>query len=174
MLHFDFLTNKFGRQDPSFFSRTNIVKHGRTTPNITEQRMKLNNITKISVISCQDITRFSRLSLTTAACTFKNERPVSFKAPALLTIADKEEDGCRIYQTKLAFKTCDDWVLGLKRCSYLCETVSGIRYLIGTGDRPFPVISQAQTHPDNFADSQLTEVSVSYSAAEMPPTLIGT
>lgn len=151
-----------------------MAEQFQTSPNITEQRMNLNNIIKISVIPCQNITRFARLSRTTAACTFQNSRAIVFKAPALLTVADKEEDGCRVYQTKLVFKTCEDWVLGLRHCAFLCETVSGIRYLVGTGDRPFPVIFQVQTHPDSFADNQLTEVSVSYSTAEMLPVLINT
>lgn len=135
--------------------------------------MQINNIIKISYVSCQLISGFLRLSETEAK--ISDDIPfcelLNFKKPAALTISDKVEDGNRVYQSKLVFLYCDHWLKNAMRLAFLCETADGVRYLIGTDERPFPIITQQENHPNNYSDNQLTEVTVSYSSGNFPPII---
>ncbi len=136
--------------------------------------MQLNNIIKISVLPCEQIAGFLRLSQTVAKLNddLQFDELNNIRRPAALTIEDKVEDRQRIYTAKLVFSTCDKWPENVQRMAYLCETADGERYLIGNHDRPFPLTIRKSTHPNNFADSQLTEVTVTYSSDKMIPIIV--
>jgi hypothetical protein len=93
---------------------------------------------------------------------------ISIKVPARLTISEKVEDRVRMYTAQLVFRTCEEpWDRG--RNVYLCRLADGSRRLIGNGRRPYPVATRTENHPDNMADSQLAEVTVSYTSdSEIP------
>ena len=46
---------------------------------------------------------------------------------------------------------------------------NGRYYLIGNNDRPYPVTTVNDNHPDNMTDSQLYEVTVNYTSAGKIP-----
>lgn len=94
------------------------------------------------------------------------------KRPASMTISDKLDNGTRTFNTKLTFYIWDDWMKGASRLSFLCLTVEGDKYLIGTGQRPYPVITQQQVHPDKGTDNQLSEVVVEWNNWFMTPKII--
>lgn len=93
---------------------------------------------------------------------------IPIKVPARLTISDKIEDGVRLYTAQLVFRTCAD-PGDRGRQVYRCKTADGHYYLIGTNERPYPISTVTMNHPDNMTDSQLNEVTVTYtSASEIP------
>ena len=135
--------------------------------------MELNNIVKIAIVPCNDITGLKRISAT--ECKISADVPFidfpEFKSPAQLFITDKDDDNNRTYTSKLSIMTCADWITHARRLAFLCETVSGIRYLVGNNERPYPVITQTQNHPSGSSDSQLTEVAVSWVSSKIPPII---
>lgn len=94
-----------------------------------------------------------------------------WKKPASMTITDKIENGQRIFQTKLVFKTCKSDLQGARGLAFLAETIDGDKYLIGNNDRPYPVITASENHPNNYADSQLTEYVVTWNSTLKPPII---
>ncbi len=136
--------------------------------------MKLNNIIRISVVPLSLIGEVTLVSLSEAR--LGSEVPFrdlsAIKKPAQLTIADKIEDKVRLFQSKLVFYSCEDALVDLDRSAFLCEAIDGKRYLIGTGDRPYPVVTQQENHPSNGSDSQLTEVTVTWTCTKRPPIII--
>ena len=52
---------------------------------------------------------------------------------------------------------------------YRCKAANGRYYLIGTNDRPYPISTVTQNHPDNMTDNQLDEVTVNYTSSNKIP-----
>lgn len=137
--------------------------------------MILNNIISISSVPSQLITGFRRTSETDAVIS----KDVTFtpvehiKRPAQLVISDKMENGNRIYTAKLTFQTCVEWMPNPDRLAFLCRSIDGVYYLIGTDERPYPIVTQQRVHPKDSSESQLTEVSVAYSSPQICPIIKG-
>lgn len=136
--------------------------------------MQLNNIVRISVLPCEQIAGFLRISNTEVRLSdnLHFEECSLFRKPAELTIEEKIEDKQRIFNAKLLFHTCDKWPENVQRVAYLCETADGERYLIGNHVRPYPVTLRKSIHPDNYADNQLAEVTVTYTSDKMVPIVV--
>jgi len=83
--------------------------------------------------------------------------------PAGLDISDKLEAGQRVYSAKLSFSSMEEFPR--ERVIYKATTADGKQYLIGTHERPYPVTSMVEPHPDKITDNQLFEVSVTYNSA---------
>lgn len=93
---------------------------------------------------------------------------IPIRVPARLTISDKIEDGVRLYTAQLVFHTCED-PENVGRKVYRCKAADGSYYLIGSNERPYPVSNVTDNHPDNMTDSQLYEITVSYTSnAKIP------
>lgn len=133
----------------------------------------MNNIIRVSCVQCNKISGFRRLSETEAV--INPELPLeelkTIKHPSSLIINDKIEDGQRIFQTKLTIKLCGSISNIPRRMAYLCETVDGERYLIGNNERPYPVVTQQENHPESYSDSQLTEYVISWNSTKKPPVI---
>ena len=135
--------------------------------------MKLNNIIKIYSCPCEKITGLIRTSSSEA----KVDENANFtlienvKYPCQLTVNEKTDDKCKEYTSKLILHTCDEW-FDDRRYAYLCETVEGDKYLIGTAERPYPTVSVSKTHPDNGKDSQMTEVTIEWKSGKKPPRIV--
>lgn len=97
--------------------------------------------------------------------------PLQIKSPCSLSITDKDEDKNTIYTAKLVFKTCED-IADRHHYAYRCRLIDGRCRLLGTAERPFAVMTIAETMPENLTDSQLNEVTVTYSSARPIPTII--
>ena len=94
---------------------------------------------------------------------------LSVKVPARLTISDKIEDGVRLYTAQLIFRLCQETPGDLSRLAFRCKTADGKQVLIGSDKRPYPVARFSLARPDNVTDSQLVEVTVSYTSAAPIP-----
>lgn len=97
--------------------------------------------------------------------------PVCIKVPAELTVSEKVEAGQRIWTARLNFLTPEEFER--ERMVYKATAADGKEYIIGTNERPYPVTSMTEPHPDKVTDNQLFEVSVSYSSACQIPYIAG-
>ena len=94
---------------------------------------------------------------------------LTIKVPARLTITDKIEDGIRLYTAQLVFKTCSEDSGDWDRRVFRCQAADGKQVLIGSDKRPYPVATVNDARPDNMTDSQLCEVTISYTSSSPIP-----
>ncbi len=135
--------------------------------------MRLNNIIKVFVCPCEKLNGLVRLSKTTAKLNRDSNWTLleNVKYPCLLSISEKLQDKCKEYTSKLVIDTCDDW-FDDGHNAFLCETADGTDYLIGSDERPYPVVSIVQTHPEKASDSQLTEATIQWVSSKIPPIIV--
>lgn len=94
--------------------------------------------------------------------------PVSIRVPARLSVSEKVDGGVRLYTVQLVFRICGD-TGDRERWAYRCKTADGRYCLIGTDHRPWPVSVVNTVRPDNMTESQLDEVTVSYTSESRIP-----
>ena len=130
------------------------------------------NIIAIDRVRVAGLTGFKRMGRDSvqldAATPWEN---LAIKVPARLTVSDKVEDGVRLFTAQLVFRTCEE-PGELGRWAYRCRTADGRHILIGTSGRPYPVGTMTRSHPDNMTDSQLLEVSVSWTSEQPVPYIV--
>ncbi|MBP3510574.1 MAG: hypothetical protein J6K19_00840 [Prevotella sp.] len=93
------------------------------------------------------------------------------KTPCSLVISDKNEDNNTLYTAKLVFKTCHD-IVDRSHYVYRCRLADGRYRLLGSNERPFTILSVTENMPERIADSQLNEVTVSYSINRLIPVIL--
>ena len=127
------------------------------------------NVIGIDRLQSGSIVGLRKLSSTSVAISSSNSwKNIPIKVPARLTISDKVDDGVRLHTAQLVFRTCEE-PQEIERMVYRCKTADGKYFLIGNNDRPYPVTTVNDNHPDNMTDSQLYEVTVNYTSAEKIP-----
>ena len=127
------------------------------------------NVIGIDRLQSGSIVGLRKLSSSSVAISSLNSwKNIPIKVPARLTISDKVDDGVRLHTAQLVFRTCDE-PQEIERMVYRCKTADGKYFLIGNNDRPYPVTTVNDNHPDNMTDSQLYEVTVNYTSAEKIP-----
>ena len=82
--------------------------------------------------------------------------------PAKLSINNKVVDKNILWEYKLDFRSCQDLQVD-GHWAYVLKLANGKWLTLGTKDRPYPVTVSSKLLPDNLSDSQLWEVSVSWS-----------
>ena len=127
------------------------------------------NVIGIDRLQSGSIVGLRKLSSSSVSISTLNSwKNIPIKVPARLTISDKIDDGVRLHTAQLVFRTCDE-PQEIERMVYRCKTADGKYFLIGNNDRPYPVTTVNDNHPDNMTDSQLYEVTVNYTSAEKIP-----
>ncbi len=127
------------------------------------------NVIGIDRLQSGSIVGLRKLSSSSVAISSSNSwKNIPIKVPARLTISDKVDYGVRLHTAQLVFRTCDE-PQEIERMVYRCKTADGKYFLIGNNDRPYPVTTVNDNHPDNMTDSQLYEVTVNYTSAEKIP-----
>lgn len=96
---------------------------------------------------------------------------VKCQKPAKLEITDKIEDGVRFYTHKLTFRTGHEDLDMRANYAYVATTIEGKRYLIGTAERPYPIINMSDVHPDSFSSSTMVEYTVQWGSSRKAPRL---
>ncbi len=129
----------------------------------------IKNVVAIDQLKAGEIIGWRRMSKSCVHVSSSTPwQSVSIKIPARLTFSDKIEEGVRIHNSQLVFKTCED-IEERDRKIYRCKTADGRYYLIGSNERPYPISTVSEVHPDNMTDSQLNEVTVIYKSATKIP-----
>jgi hypothetical protein len=125
--------------------------------------MNIKNIIKVETIKISNLSILFKLSDNTVLLKdIDNFFDLSAKKPASVEISDAIEGKNRIYTTKLVFQTCTDFNPKNNFLAFLLTSASGFRYLIGTTERPYPVITSVDPYPSAMTDSSLKTVTVTY------------
>lgn len=70
---------------------------------------------------------------------------------SLLDISDKIESKSRIITQKLTSYLPERFEVANRKYCFLITSVSGEQFLIGTGERPYPIVTFTDTTPDSTA-----------------------
>lgn len=88
-----------------------------------------------------------------------------------LSITDKLEDKVPVYTATLKFYTCED-LDDRGYYAYRVRLADGSYRLIGTGGRPYPVMTTEETMPEKPTDNQLNLVTITWSVPRNIPYII--
>ena len=79
---------------------------------------------------------------------------------AALETSEEVEDGVRLHTKKLSVTLEDTFVFPKRPVAFLASSVNGSRFLIGTAQRPFPLVNQNSVLPSNSTENCITELVV--------------
>lgn len=96
---------------------------------------------------------------------------VKCQKPAKLEITDKLEDGVRLYTHKLTLRLSDDDLDTSVPYAYLVTDLESNKYLIGVGDRPYPIINMSDIHPDSLGSSTFIEATIQWTYTRKAPKI---
>ena len=109
-------------------------------------------VTAVERIPVQYLGGMFRKNLTSVSVPAATEwQAIQIKPHAQLVITDKQEDKNTVWTAKLTFKTCET-MAGRGHFAYRCRLKNGQYRLIGTDERPYPVLSVSETMPENVTD----------------------
>ncbi len=123
-------------------------------------------VDRIPVTSITWLTRVSENTVSLSPSLQWESIPI--KPHAQLVINSKVEDKNKIWTAKLSLKTCEE-IVDNGIWAYRCKTQDGQFRLLGTLERPYPTAIVAENMPENVADSQLNEVTVSWQSPHFIP-----
>ena len=83
---------------------------------------------------------------------------------AALETTEEMENGVRLHTTKLSATLEETFVFPERPVAFLASSVNGSRFLVGTAQRPFPLITQNTILPSNSAENCITEMVVNLSS----------
>lgn len=77
--------------------------------------------------------------------------------------SDKIENKVRIYSSKLTALIPERLEIGNKKMCFRVTTVSGEQFLIGTDQRPFPIVTFSENYPNSVSTKCGCTMTVTYS-----------
>ena len=80
---------------------------------------------------------------------------------AALETSEEVEDGVRLHTTKLSATLEETFVFPERPVAFLASSVNGSRFLIGTAQRPFPLVAQEELLPNHSSEPSCTNLSIS-------------
>ena len=83
---------------------------------------------------------------------------------AALETSEEVEDVVRFHKTKLSATLEETFVFPERPVAFLASSVNGSRFLIGTAQRPFPLVNQNSVLPSNSTENCITELVVTLSS----------
>ena len=83
---------------------------------------------------------------------------------AALETTEEMENGVRLHTTKLSATLEETFVFPERPIAFLASSVNGSRLLIGTAQRPFPLITQNTFLPSNSAENCFTELVANFTS----------
>jgi len=124
----------------------------------------ISNVIAVYRLQCSDVDRVS-----TDPCSYLGSELNSI-VPAKLSIINKVVDKNRLWEYQLVFRTCEDIQVS-GHWAYLLKLANGKWIILGSNQRPYPVTVSSRILPDNLSDSQLWEVTVTWSNRSEAPEL---
>lgn len=97
--------------------------------------------------------------------------PVPTTGLAALEVSDEVADGRHTCSAKLTATLCGRYTPMAGPVAVLLTCADGTRLLLGTGERPMPAVTLADTLPDKAAERSALTMTVSYAAR--PLALLG-
>lgn len=79
-------------------------------------------------------------------------------------IEDTCENNQKVFTTTATFYTKDKTPMSSRQKCFRLTSVSGQQYIIGTAQRPYPIIKENNAFPEKPADSTLKQVTITWKA----------
>lgn len=134
--------------------------------------MHVRLIVGVDITSCQNLNGMLRADLNSVRLPDDiNWKKLCVKIPAQVTISEKYDDKVKIYTASMKLLT-KDVVPNCGRFAFRIHLSDGKCRLIGTNERPYPVVSKQENMPDSVKDNQLDEVTITYSSTYPIPYII--
>ncbi|MBR3897495.1 MAG: hypothetical protein IKJ42_10905 [Bacteroidaceae bacterium] len=89
-----------------------------------------------------------------------------------MELSDKIENKVRMYTTKLTCHLLEECQVGNRKLVFLAVTVLGKEFLVGTSDRPYPIVTQKRMMPDAPSGVSDTEMTVTFTSTHPALTVI--
>ena len=123
----------------------------------------IKNVISVHRLQCSLLNKDYALNMVSNFTLIKSSGvEICIQVPAKLTINNKVVDKNRVREYQLVFKTCEQLDLN-GHWAYAIGLADGSRLVIGSKERPYPVAVSSQVLPENMSDSQLVEVTVTWS-----------
>lgn len=90
--------------------------------------------------------------------------PVPLTGLAAMEVSDEVADGRHTVTAKLSATLCGRYTPMAGPVAVLLTCADGTRLLLGTGERPMPAVTLADTLPDKAAERSAQTMTVSYGA----------
>lgn len=84
------------------------------------------------------------------------------KELADVKVEDSLENGQRFYTTTVSFYSPDRDVTKSQRSAFRLTSVKGKRYLIGSNDRPYPIIKEVANFPEDPKNTSMKRVVITW------------
>lgn len=97
--------------------------------------------------------------------------PVPITGLAAMEVSDEAADGRHTVSTKVTATLCGPYTPMAGPVAALLTCADGTRMLLGTGERPMPAVTLADTLPDKATERSAQTITVSYAAR--PLALMG-
>lgn len=97
---------------------------------------------------------------------------VNIKPHPSMVSSTKNEDNNRVVTTTLKLITPDDLLIRRRRLVFRVTLTDGRQYLLGSDERPYPMIEVTEYSPDAIKDNQLNEVVITYKSLHIPPYIM--
>ena len=81
-----------------------------------------------------------------------------------VSVEDSFEDNQRVYATTATFRTCRKAPLLARQKVFRLTAMDGTRWLMGTGEKPYPIVSEANPWPGDPSGSALKKVKLTWKA----------
>ena len=122
----------------------------------------ISNVIAVYRLQCSDVDRV------TTDPSFDFGDKLNSVSPAKLSINNKVIDKNQLWEYQLVFRTCQ-YFPAVGHWAYLLYLADGKWMLLGSSQRPYPVMVSSKTLPENLSDSQLWEVTVTWSNSSKAP-----
>ena len=134
--------------------------------------MSLKLINSLDYTSCLNLNGMMRSGLTSVrlpdGIVWKN---ICIKTPAQLIVSEKYEDNVKIYTATLKVLTLDNFPTDGKYV-FRIHLTDGNYLIMGSNDRPYPMVTKHKDFPYSIKDSQLDEVTIVYTSPLPIPHII--
>ena len=134
--------------------------------------MSLKLINSLDYTSCLNLNGMMRSGLTSVrlpdGIVWKN---ICIKTPAQLIVSEKYEDNVKIYTATLKVLALDNFPTDGKYV-FRIHLTDGNYLIMGSNDRPYPMVTKQKNFPDSLKDSQLDEVTIVYTSPLPIPHII--
>lgn len=130
----------------------------------------IKNVIAVDRKPCSEISGLTRNPNGTISVPEIEWENLEIQVPAKLSVINKVESKNMVWQVQLVFRTCENLDVN-GHWAYRITLANGEKLLIGGHERPYPVTVSAENLPDNMNDSQLLEVTVTFSSGSRLPVI---
>ena len=130
-------------------------------------RTSLPSIVKIAYLPCSELSPDIQLRYKVGlpVAVYAVTTPVTFCGTPLCDTVSEQENKGRIEHTTLTFSTIEELPTAYP-IAFVVTTANGRSYLIGTMERPFPVVKIESTTGTPAGESAVNKVTVTFSSAK--------